>query len=133
MDIFYTIISTFLSLWWLWLPVFLAVLFIELWTKYLQTKAIKKIKWLLLEIKIPRDIEKTPRAMEQVFSGLHGILTSVKFLDKYWKGKVQGWFSFEIAGIDGGVYFFIRTPENFRNLVEAQIQASIPMLKFWKF
>ena len=126
MDIFYTIISTFLSLWWLWLPVFLAVLFIELWTKYLQTKAIKKIKWLLLEIKIPRDIEKTPRAMEQVFSGLHGILTSVKFLDKYWKGKVQGWFSFEIAGIDGGVYFFIRTPENFRNLVEAQIHAQYP-------
>jgi len=126
MDIFYTIISTFLSLWWLWLPVFLAVLFIELWVKYLQTKAIKKIKWLLLEVKISRNIEKTPKAMEQVFSGLHGILTKVKFLDKYWKGKVQEWFSFEIAGIDGSIYFFIRTPENFRNLVEAQIQAQYP-------
>jgi len=126
MDIFYTIISTFLSLWWLWLPVFLTVLFIELWVKYLQTKAIKKIKWLLLEVKISRNIEKTPKAMEQVFSGLHGILTKVKFLDKYWKGKVQEWFSFEIAGIDGSVYFFIRTPENFRNLVEAQIQAQYP-------
>jgi len=126
MDIFYTIISTFLDLWWLWLPVFLAALFIELWVKYLQLKAIKKIKWLLLEIKIPRDIEKTPRAMEQVFSGLHGILTSIKFLDKYWKGKVQEWFSIEIAGIDGVVYFFIRTPEQFRNLVEAQIQAQYP-------
>ena len=126
MDIFYTIISAFLSLWWLWLPVFLAVLFIELWVKYLKRKTIKKIKWILLEVKIPRDIEKTPRAMEQVFSGLHGILTKVKFLDKYWKGKVQEWFSFEIAGIDGSVYFFIRTPENFRNLVEAQIQAQYP-------
>jgi len=126
MDIFYTIISTFLSLWWLWLPVFLTVLFIELWVKYLQTKAIKKIKWLLLEVKISRNIEKTPKAMEQVFSGLHGILTKVKFLDKYWKGKVQEWFSFEIAGIDGSIYFFIRTPENFRNLVEAQIQAQYP-------
>jgi len=126
MDIFYTIISTFLGLWWLWLPVFLTVLFIELWTKYLQTKAIKKIKWLLLEVKISRNIEKTPKAMEQVFSGLHGILTSVKFLDKYWKGKVQEWFSFEIAGIDGNVYFFIRTPEQFRNLVEAQIHSQYP-------
>ena len=126
MDIFYTIISTFLSLWWLWLPIFLVVLFIELWIKYLQTKAVKKIKWLLLEVKISRNIEKTPKAMEQVFSGLHGILTKVKFLDKYWKGKVQEWFSFEIAGIDGSVYFFIRTPENFRNLVEAQIQAQYP-------
>ena len=108
------------------MPVFLVVLFIELWIKYLQTKAVKKIKWLLLEVKISRNIEKTPKAMEQVFSGLHGILTKVKFLDKYWKGKVQEWFSFEIAGIDGSVYFFIRTPENFRNLVEAQIQAQYP-------
>ena len=126
MDIFYTIISTFLSLWWLWLPIFLVVLFIELWIKYLQTKAVKKIKWLLLEVKISRNIEKTPKAMEQVFSGLHGILTKIKFLDKYWKGKVQEWFSFEIAGIDGSVYFFIRTPENFRNLVEAQIHSQYP-------
>jgi hypothetical protein len=126
MAVFYTIFGIFLNLWWLWLPVFLAVLFIELWVKYLQTKAIKKIKWLLLEVKISRNIEKTPKAMEQIFSGLHGILTKVKFLDKYWKGKVQEWFSFEIAGIDGSVYFFIRTPENFRNLVEAQIHSQYP-------
>jgi len=115
-----------LDLWWLWLPVFLAVLFIELWVKYLKIKAIKEIKWLLLEIKISRNIEKTPKAMEQVFSGLHGILVKIKFLDKYWKGKVQEWFSFEIAGINGTVYFFIRTPEQFRNLVEAQIQSQYP-------
>lgn len=126
MAVFYKILTVFLNLWWLWLPVFLAVLFIELWTDYLRAKAIKKIKWLLLEVKIPRNIEKTPKAMEQVFSGLHGILTTSKFLDKYWKGKIQEWFSFEIAGIDGAVYFFIRTPENFKNLVEAQIQAQYP-------
>lgn len=105
---------------------FLVVFFIEFWTRYLKEKAIKKINWLLLEIRVPRDIEKTPRAMEQVFSGLHGIFTRIKFLDKYWKGKVQEWFSFEIAGIDGMVYFFIRTPEQFRNLVEAQIHAQYP-------
>ena len=113
-------------MWWLWLPVFLATLFIELWISYLKLKAIKGISWILLEVKITRDIEKTPKAMEQIFSGLHGILTSVKFLDKYWKGKVQEWFSFEIAGIDSSVYFFIRTPEKFRNLVEAQIHAQYP-------
>ena len=108
------------------MPLFLAVLLIDLWVIYLKIKATKEIKWVLLEIKIPRDIEKTPRAMEQVFSGLHGILVKVKFLDKYWKGKVQEWFSLEIAGINGVVYFFVRTPEKFRNLVEAQIQAQYP-------
>ncbi len=126
MAIFYTILSVFLGLWWLWLPVFFVALFIELWVKYLKLKATKKIKWLLLEIKIPREIEKTPRAMEQIFSGLHGILTRVKFLDKYWLGKVQEWFSLEIAGINGAVYFFIRTPEQFKNLVEAQIHSQYP-------
>ena len=126
MAVFYTIFKVFLNLWWFWLPIFLVVLFIELWVKYLQLKAIKKIKWLLLEVKISRNIEKTPKAMEQIFSGLHGILAKIKFLDKYWKGKVQEWFSFEMAGINGSVYFFIRTPENFRNLVEAQIHSQYP-------
>ncbi|MDO8743152.1 MAG: hypothetical protein Q7J30_01160 [Candidatus Azambacteria bacterium] len=126
MAIFFTIFKTFLGLWWLWLPVFLVALFIELWVKYLQLQAVKKINWILLEVRIPRNIEKTPKAMEQVFSGLHGILSRVKFLDKYWKGKVQEWFSFEIAGINGAVYFFIRTPEQFKNLVEAQIHSQYP-------
>ncbi len=126
MDIFYTILSIFFSLWWLWLPVFLAAVFIELWVKYLKKKATKKINWLLLEVKTPRDVMKTPKAMEQIFAGLHGVLTKIKFLDKYWKGKVQEWFSFEIAGIDGAIYFFVRTPEQFRSLVEAQIHAQYP-------
>lgn len=79
-----------------------------------------------MEVRIPRTIEKTPKAMELIFSGLHGIATSVKFLDKYWKGKVQEWFSLEMAGIDGAVYFFIRTPEQFKGLIEAQIHSQYP-------
>ena len=126
MDIFYAIIQIFLGLWWLWLPVVLIAVFIELWVKHLKTRAIKAIKWIFLEVKVSRDIEKSPKSMEQIFSGFHGILTKIKFLDKYWKGKVQEWFSFEIAGIDGAVYFFIRTPEQFRTLVEAQIHAQYP-------
>ena len=129
MSIFYEIIWIFLSLWWLWLPVVLIALFIELWVTYLKIKAIKALKWTFLEVKISRDIEKSPKSMEQIFSGLHGIITKVKFLDKYWKGKVQEWFSFEIASIDGSVYFFIRVPEQFRNLVEAQIHAQYPALE----
>jgi len=126
MTVFYTIISGFFKLWWLWLPPFLVVIFIELWVKYLKDKAAKKIVWLLLEVKIPRIIEKTPKAMEQIFAGLHGILTSIKFLDKYWKGKVQEWFSFEIVGLGGEMHFYIRTPEQFKNLVEAQIHSQYP-------
>jgi len=111
-----------------WLPLFLIALFIDLWVLYLKIKATKEIKWVLLEVKIPRNIEKTPQAMEQIFAGLHTI-ARIKFLDKYWKGKVQEWFSFEIAGIDGMVYFFVRTPEKFRNYIEAQIHAQYPTVE----
>ena len=108
------------------MPVILIAVFIELWTRLLKTASVKAIKWIFLEVKVSRDIEKSPKSMEQIFSGLHGVITKIKFLDKYWKGKAQEWFSFEIAGIDGAVYFFIRTPEQFRNLVEAQIHAQYP-------
>ncbi|MFH1393018.1 MAG: hypothetical protein ABIG73_01395 [Patescibacteria group bacterium] len=126
MTVFYTIISIFFKLWWLWLPPFLIVLSVELWVKYLKAKATKEIIWLLLEVKIPRIIEKTPKAMEQVFAGLHGILSGIKFLDKYWKGKVQWWFSLEIVGLGGEMHFYIRTAEQFKNLVESQIHSQYP-------
>jgi len=126
MTVFFTIISDFFKLWWLWLPPFLVVLSVELWVRYLKARAAKKIIWLLLEVKIPRVIEKTPKAMEQVFAGLHGILSGVKFLDKYWKGKVQEWFSLEIVGLGGETHFYIRTPEQFKNLVESQIHSQYP-------
>lgn len=125
-NILYAIINVFLSIWWLWLPVVFVAIFVEFWTSYLKIKTLKALRWTFLEVKVSRDIEKSPKSMEQIFSGLHGVLTRIKFLDTYWKGKVQEWFSFEIAGIDGAVYFFIRTPEQFRNLVEAQIHAQYP-------
>ncbi|MDP1629617.1 MAG: hypothetical protein Q8L57_03290, partial [bacterium] len=117
----------FLSLWWLYLPPVLFFISADLWVLYLKIKTISKIKWQLLEIKIPKDIQKTPKAMEQVFSGLHGIhVWMFTFADKYLKGKIQEWFSFEIVGINGDIYFFVYTPAQFRNLVEAQIYAQYP-------
>lgn len=117
----------FLNLWWVYLPPVLFFIALDLWVVYLKLKTIAAIKWQLLEIKIPRDIQKTPKAMEQIFSGLHGIhVWAFTFADKYLKGKIQEWFSFEIVGINGDIYFFVYTPVQFRNLVEAQIYSQYP-------
>lgn len=64
--------------------------------------------------------------MEQVFAGLHGILSKGNWVDRNIGGKVQEWFSFEIVGLGGQIHFFVRTPSKFRNLVEAQIYAQYP-------
>ncbi len=117
----------FLVSWWVVVP--LALFFIWrdfwLWGKNLLWK--RGLSWTLLEIKIPRNILKTPKAMENIFSTLHALYGSDPgFEDRYFKGQDLQWFSCEIVGFAGGVHFFIRTPKSHRNLVENSIYAEYP-------
>ncbi len=115
-----------LEYWWIIAPVALFFIFKELWLDYIQTKYLNSIKWTLLEIKIPKEVQKTPKAMEQVFAGFHGIHSNPDFIEKWFKGKVQLWLSLEAISDGGQIHFLIRTPEKFRNLVEAQLYAQYP-------
>ncbi|MDI6717882.1 MAG: hypothetical protein QMD86_02485 [Patescibacteria group bacterium] len=95
--------------------------------KYIQDKYIAKIKWVTLELRVPKEVFKTPKAMEQVFASLHAIYSfGIKGHDRYFKGKVEPWMSFEMVGRGGGVHFYVRTPVDFRNLVESAIFAQYP-------
>ena len=78
-----------------------------------------------MEIKMPREIYKSPQAMELVLNLLHQTRDgNIKV--KYWDGFVRAWFSLEIASIDGKVRFFIYTQEFFKKLIEHQIYAQYP-------
>lgn len=92
---------------------------------YVNLHYVSHIPWMLLEVKIPRNILKSPRAMELVFNTLHNSHEG-SFIDKHWKGFVRGVFSFEVASVGGSLRFFVRTPKAMRNLVEAQIYAQYP-------
>ncbi|MEK7647135.1 MAG: hypothetical protein AAB378_02010 [Patescibacteria group bacterium] len=92
---------------------------------YVNLHYVMHIPWVLLEVKIPRNILKSPRAMELVFNTLHSAYEGSR-MDKYWKGFVKGVFSFEIASTGGSLRFFVRTPKAMRNLIEAQIYAQYP-------
>lgn len=119
-------LKIFLEYWWFIPPVALFFIFRGLQLDYVRTKYINSLKWILLEIKIPKEVVKTPKAMEQVFAGLHGTEGTPNFVEKWFKGEVPDWFSLEIIGKGGDVHFLIRTLENYRNLVEAQIYAQYP-------
>ncbi len=98
-----------------------------MWVRYVRTAYLASLKWTLLEVRIPKDVWKTPVAMEMVLStAFHqtgGVATWVK---RYWEGKLLQWFSLEIVSIEGKVFFFIRVPTPFKQLVEAQIYAQYP-------
>src|SRR4030042_982872 len=115
-----------LGYWCIITPVALFFILRWMWLDYINSEYLRSIKWTMLEISFPREAIKSPKAMEQFFTGLHAVEKKLKFKDKYLKGESFPWFSIEIVGDGGMIKFFIRTPEKYRNLVESQIYAQYP-------
>jgi hypothetical protein len=108
-------------------PIFLAIKAWNLWIHYINRLFVSKTKWVTLQVKIPRDVFKTPLAMELVFiNALYQTFGVGTWVKKYWEGAVTNWFSLELVSIEGQVYFFIRTTGFLKNLVESQIYAQYP-------
>jgi len=114
-----------------WAPVVFGFIFINLWMRYVRTKWIAGMKWVLLEIKLPKEIFKSPLAMEVFINSLYQA-QSGQWVDAYFKGKVKNWFSLELVSIEGDVHFFIRTNVIFKDLIEAQIYGQYPAAEVYE-
>jgi hypothetical protein len=113
----------------IWAPLIAMYMGFQLWHHFVTERFILGMSWTLFEIEVPRDVEKSPMAMELVFTNsmYHA---SQKGLWEIWiQGAPHFWFSLEIAGIDGNVHFYIRTPSRIRDLVETQVYAQYPQAK----
>lgn len=109
------------SLWWLWLFLVLLPLFESLWLFWRQ-EVFKRyeLKYTLLELKIPREVHKTPQAMEQVLRAMYSLRNAPGDIrEKYWDGEVTAWFALEMVSFGGEVHFYVRVQKKHRNLVEA--------------
>ena len=97
-----------------------------LWVHYIRQDFISGIDFVLLEIIPPREVERSPKAMELFFTNAlyHWSMKGGK--EEFWQGAVWFWFSLEIASIDGQVHFYIRTPTRLRELIETQMYAQYP-------
>lgn len=113
----------------IWGPILLVWLAQKLWLEYVRIAFIRKsYEFIMLEIKLPRTIDKTPMAMELVLQALHQGGTG-NWYDRWWDGKVKPWFSLEIVSIEGNVKFLIRTPSKFKKLIESHIYAQYPAIE----
>jgi len=121
-----SLLSTFFAWFPYWGPIFLGYLFLHQWMHYVQGRYISRINWIMLEVKIPKEIHKTPLAMEIMLNALYQSSGKIVWWDKYWKGKVKDWFSLEMVSLDGNVHFFIRTGAFYKNVIEAQLYAQYP-------
>lgn len=110
-----------------WVPIILGVLAWELWIRYVQLTSAQSLKWVLLQIRVPKDVVKGPAAMELFLSNAFYQTGGVgTWYHKYWLGNVPATFSLELVSIDGVIYFFVRTQEKFRSIIESQLYAQYP-------
>lgn len=112
-----------------WIPIALTLLwgFKEMWLLWrAQLWGEKNAKFMLLAIDIPRENMQSPKAVENMFSYVAGAHSSVNLLEKYWDGKWQLYFSFEIVSIEGYTQFLVYTPIIFRDLVESAVYSQYP-------
>ncbi len=107
----------------IWLPFALGFASWSLWMRYIREKFIRKQKYILLEVRLPKEITKSPLAMELFLTALHQTGGESTWYDRNILGKVRPWFSLEIASIGGEVRFFIWTRAFFKNIVETALYA----------
>jgi len=112
--------------WWIPLPFLLYPHFLFFWKWYRVEQYDNKVPRILLEIKIPKEVVKPIKAMEQVMAGLHGIHDVFNWREKWLQGEYQLAISLEIASVEGKIHFFIRTPKIFKSIVESNVYSQYP-------
>lgn len=108
-----------------WLPFLLVGGAKKLWYILQRGEFIASQTYILLEIKPPRSLVKTPLAMETFLTSLHLTGGESNWYALFWGGTRPSW-SLEIASFEGQVHFFIWGRAKLRQIVEAQMYAQYP-------
>jgi len=114
--------------WWLPLPFLLGKPFFFLlrWWR-VDVWLATVYKPILLEIKIPKDSLKPIRAMEEVMTSIHAVITQPPdFWEKWIEGQFQTSICFEIISVGGEIHFYIRFHADYRQAIESSIYAQFP-------
>ncbi len=111
-----------------WIALVAAILWAawEGYLEYIRNRYAESLEYVLLAIDIPKNNEQSPKAVEHIFAHLYGIEKFGNLKERYIQGYTQPSISLEIVSIEGYIQFLIRTPRDFRDLVEAAIYAQYP-------
>jgi hypothetical protein len=110
------------------LPIILGILFFQSFTQYKRNKFIteKVNNAILLELTPPREILKSPLAMELFLTSLYQTSGETTFIDTMFKGKTRPWFSLEITSFGGEIKFYLWTFDFWKPIVTSFIYAQYP-------
>jgi len=113
--------------WWVVLPFILWRPFRYFWLYWRSEIWNLRQKMVLLEIKMPQEVLKPLRAMEQVFSAIWGnVLDPPDRWEKWIEGKSLLSVQLEIVSLEGESHLYIRVHESRKNAVESSIYSQYP-------
>lgn len=127
------IVDVFSQIWfvvahggWVLLVIIVLYMLFYLYVDEIQTQFVLSQEWSFLNIRVPKTNELSTLAVEQIFTQMHALSTTVTFAQKYVEGKVQLWYTLELVSLGGKVSYIIRTPKSSQELVEASFYAQYP-------
>jgi len=111
-----------------WIPIAIAFLWgvKEAWLFWRSNLWGGNLKYVLVAIDIPRSNDQSLRAVENLFSYLGGAHDPSDLIEKYWIGKYQLNFSFEIVSIEGYIQYLVKMPVQYRDILEAAVYSQYP-------
>lgn len=113
----------------IWLPIAMIIGYYHIWVWYVRSYYIFNLKTVLLEMKLPREITKSPRAMETAISQFWAYTGTTTFVYRIWLGQVQPWYSLEIASFGGEVHFYVWVWKLHQQNVEAALYSQYPEIE----
>jgi hypothetical protein len=113
----------------IWIPLLLARFAILRWITANRFAAMARQEFVLLELRMPRDIRKTPLAMEAVFTSLHLWPGESNWWKRVVRGQTRPHWAFEIVSLGGRVHFYIWTRAALRRGLESYFYAQYPEIE----
>lgn len=110
----------------IWLPLLLGTIFWDVWVRYVRLLFFSQQEYVVLDIRLPRELTKSPSAMEVVISALYNPTGDATFYNRYWEGKTRPWSSLELVSIGGEVHFYICVRKDMKDTIETQIYSQYP-------
>ena len=112
--------------WWIIIPfiLFKPAQFLYLWWR--QEVFASQQKSVLLELKMPREVLRPIKAMEQVFAGWWPLYDPPDWYEKWIEGKYLLSMSIETVSDGGNIHFYLRVPATAKNFIESNIFAQYP-------
>lgn len=115
-----------------WLPVLFLTLLFNAWVYYIRSAYWQSMGTVLLEIKLPKEIYKSPAAMEVVLSAMHQTADESNWYQKYWLGQTRSWFSLELISQGGHIRFFIWMRKKYKNSLEGHLYSQYPGVEVYE-